>query len=546
MLKFNDERDLQRQLAKKLTQGDFSFRVASSNFFCDVLDPFLNIFIEVKVKGKFAAAQLLYGAVREYGNGIRENFIPQIFGLATPEEIRFFKVPEYEVLKDFYNQIDPTGILSPSVVPKSFNAKALSLLGEPIHINTYDSPLDFSVPYIFISSSNIFYIISRLEKYDISITELISKIADVWIGKGEISLIKKGGIVDTIDGSVVPSKPIKPQDEAFIKALRITPHDLEHLSAHLDEYREISSRRKLGKFYTGVPLSNKVSDIIRKYVEPELIVEPFAGTGSLLLPFTGTPTIANDISKEDIEVAKLSFEGYPVTFFNDDVLAYSASELISRWGISSSPLNLFYFNPPFGTSATNTLRDSSVEKGKSRKIEIKYRDELLKYGKGDLCYPAIGQIIEMIKSLGSGYLAFYSPFDLFCGRVRYNKLLLELLSNFTFCEGTVLSGEEFNNVAKDKPIAFTVWKLGSSTKHLDLVFDCYDKKIRLKKGFLLKEGWAYDIRDTDETTLYISPKAAMNEPSPPLFSIGIRKGDAKPYGSRVIKENVKKDLSFDI
>jgi hypothetical protein len=538
-INYDDERDLQRKIARKISNDKYTFRIGSSSFFCDVLDDFYNIYIEVKVKDEFAAAQLLYGAVREYGNGSELNFIPQMFGLATPNEISFYKVPNWMILKAFYQKIDSTGKLAPSMVPKSFNAEALQILGQPIHINHYDTPLDFEVPYIFISPTNIFYIMSRLEKYDIEIRELISKISDVYNNKGDISVLKKGGIQDNIDGSIVKSKPIKPVDESFVKALRITPHDLTNLSAHLDEYQKIGDRRKLGKFYTQPKLSDKVADIIRKYVEPSLIVEPYAGTGSLLLPFIGTKMIANDISKEDIEVAKLSFEGQDIKFDTIDVMDYSAEELIKRWEIEPSDNLLVYSNPPFGTSATTRFSDGDLKKGESRKIEIKYRDELLKYGKGDLVLPAIGQQIELIKKLGKGYLAFFSPFDIMCGRKRYNKVLKELLDNFTFLEGEIIKGDEFNSVNKEKPIVLTIWKFCGNTKHINLKFNYNDKEIKLKEGFHLKDGWKYDERDGNLGDLTIAHRETFNVSQPPIFHISPTSG-----GSKVNKDNVKKDISF--
>jgi hypothetical protein len=535
MINFADERDLQRKIARKLSTGDFNFQVAPANYFCDVIDAFNNIYIEVK-PSHFAACQLLYGAFRTFG-GNEYDFIPQVFGLATASEIQFYKVPPYSVLKDFYNSIDST--VSPSLVGNAeLNRKAREILGAPFCTNNYDSPLDFTVPYIFISPKNIFYVITRLERYDINIKELISKIADVYINKGEIALIKSGGIVDTVDGSVVASKRIKPEDEHFVKSLRITPHDITELSDHLDEYEEISKRRSLGQFYTKPHTTAKVHDLILKHINPSVIVDPYSGTGSLLVPFAaeGVKIIGNDIDPNAIAIAKLQFEGYDAVFDNIDCISVTAAELIRKWGLSGE--NLFYFNPPFGTVATNTLVDDGVDV--SRKIAINYRDELLQYGRGDLILPTIGQTVEMMKILGSGYLAFYCPAGIFLGRRRYNKLLKELLSNFTFLEGLILSGDDFNEVSGDKPIALTLWKFGGSTNHLDLKFDCYDKTVELQEGFFLKDGWRYDQRDGIEGELCVAHKEVFNVPQPPMFHCKPKGG-----GSRVIPANVKADISFN-
>ena len=70
-ISYADERDLQRKIAKKLSDERYSFRVGVSSYFCDVLDDFSNIYMEVKVGEDFAAAQLLYGAVREFGTELK-------------------------------------------------------------------------------------------------------------------------------------------------------------------------------------------------------------------------------------------------------------------------------------------------------------------------------------------------------------------------------------------------------------------------------------------------------------------------------------------
>jgi hypothetical protein len=270
---------------------------------------------------------------------------------------------------------------------------------------------------------------------------------------------------------------------------------LDLLAEHFDEYELIGKRRSLGKFYTNPVLSTRVHDIILRHVEPDFILEPYAGTGSLCLPFIDTPGLLNDISHEDIEVAKMTFEGSGWEIDNIDVIGSTAGELIDRWDLRRrwTDKSVIFSNPPFGTAATGTTSvDASIKKGGSRKIKITYRDELLKYGKGDLILPTIGQKIEILKHLGKGYLAFFCPTGIFYGRKKYNHLLKELLSNFTFLEGIIFRGNEFNDVAKGKPISFTVWKFGGSTKHLDLSFDFYGKKIKLGKGFLLKEGWKYN------------------------------------------------------
>ncbi len=527
-----DERDLQRKIARKISSGDFTFQVCPSSYFCDIRDSLHGIFIEVKPKAG-GYAQLLYGVYREFGSDGERNFTPQMLGVANDSEIQFFNVPEYGLLQEFARSIDPSLTLAPSSVPHNRNAEAQAILGTPFAINHYDEPLDFHSPYVFINERNVMYIMSRLERYDVDVRELILKIADVYINQGEIVLLRTGGISDNIDGSTVRAKRIRPEDESFVKALRVTPRSVEVLRAHFDEYDRIEDRRVLGKFYTKPELANRVHDIILQHVDPDFILEPYAGSGSLVTPFVDTPGIMNDISLEDIEIARMTFEGLAWRADNIDCITqYSARELVDRWGLRDhwTSRSLIFTNPPFGTSVID-------KRVRAEKIPIAYRDEQLKYGRGDLMLPAIGQLIELMKELGQGYLAFFCPMGIFCGRKRYNALLLQLLSRFEFCSGTILSGSDFNEVSGSTPIAFTVWKFGGSTRHLDLRFQYGEQEIGFGEGFLLKDGWKYDQCDGDGSTLLTCRKEIFNISTPPIFHIFPSSG-----GSQMIPENVKVSL----
>lgn len=541
-IQYFDERDLQRKIAKKLSKGELTFVQAPSSFFCDLRDSLHNIYVEVK-PDEGGVAQLLYGVYKTFGQSGEQNFTPQILGIANADEVQFFKVPEYETLKAFALSIDATLVLAPSAVPRQKNAEALTILGTPLCINQYNTPLDLLNPYVFINEHNIFYIISRIEKYDMDVRELISKISDVWINGGELVILRNGGISDTVDGSTVKSKKIRPEDQNFFRSLRITPQSVETLRAHFDEYEKIENRRSLGKFYTKPEVASRVHDMILKYVDPDFILEPYAGSGSLVTPFLDYRGLMNDISREDIEIAKMTFEGLSWSADNIDCIsAYSARELVLRWGLCDvwSSQSLIFTNPPFGSSSVSRLADTETAKGGSRKIPIAYREEQVKYGRGDLMLPAIGQLIEIIKEMGSGYLAFFAPLDIFCGRKRYNALLLQLLQQFEFCEGQILSGSDFNEVNKDKPIAFTVWKFGGSTRHLDLRFQYGEQEISLGEGFLLKDGWKYDERDGKGDILSVRHLETFNVPQPPSFHISPKSG-----GSQVIPENVKTPLGVE-
>ncbi len=83
-------------------------------------------------------------------------------------------------------------------------------------------------------------------------------------------------------------------------------------------------------------------------------------------------------------------------------------------------------------------------------MNIQYGGLDRKYGKGDIILPAIGKILELIKTMGFGSIAFFSPSGLFLERTRYNKILKELLQNFQFLEGKIFAGSAFEKVSKDK------------------------------------------------------------------------------------------------
>ena len=541
-IQYADERDLQRKIAKKLSHGEFSFSQTPSSFFCDLRDSLHNIYVEVK-PDEGGAAQLLYGVYKTFGGLGAQNFTPQLLGLATAGEIQFFAVPDYEALRVFATSVDPDFKIAPSAVPHNRNTEALNLLGTPKHINHYDTPLDMESPFVFINEHNIFYIMSRIEKYGMNVRELVSKISDVFINGGDIVILKNGGLTDTVDGSVIQSKKIRVEDQAFIRSLRITPESVETLRSHFDEYERIENRRSLGKFYTKPEVAARASSMILKYVDPDFILEPYAGSGSLVTPFLDYRGLMNDISRDDIEIARMTFEGLAWSADNIDcVTQYSAKELVDRWGLRErwTEKSLIFTNPPFGSSSVSCLTDGGVREGDSRKIPIAYREEQLKYGRGDLMLPSIGQLVEIMKELGQGYLAFFSPLDIFCGRKRYNKLLLQLLSQFTFCEGQILSGSDFNNVSERKPIAFTVWKFGGSTRHLDLRFQYGDQEIGFGEGFFLKDGWKYHECDGDGSIICARHLESFNVPQPPSFHTNPKSG-----GSQVIPENVKVSLGVE-
>ncbi len=454
---FADERDLQRKIANKITQGAYIFQVMKSDFWCDVADRFHNIYIEVKIKGKFAPSQLLYGSVYTVNNKLE--YKPQYFGLANENELKFYKAPPYEQVESFARMVSAAKEISPSQVPHRYDKEAYGVLGDPIAIITnYDAAFSLDQPYIFIMQSNIKMVKEKLEKYHIDVKKFISFASDVWINGGTLTLLQSGGIVETVHGKKLKSRPIKNKaDQDFILHLRITPEDLTKIAINLDQINDITDRRKFGQFYTGYEMAVRAYNIIMEYIEPDVIIDPFVGTGSLLLPFgEDMKYIINDLDEGALNVAKVLLEGRDVEAYNEDMLKKRNPKLeksiydYSRLHFDKKNV-LVYSNPPFGSKFTVMGRN-----GGSIPIEV-HDDDLAVYGTNDLVMPAIVRMAKFAMKF-SATLAFYAPFSFMLRMVRYQKLLKFLAKNFDSLSVTSISGSQFSSVNKENPIILTIWR----------------------------------------------------------------------------------------
>ncbi len=310
----------------------------------------------------------------------------------------------------------------------------------------------------------------------------------------------------------------------------------------------IELRRKKGKFFTKKTISEYTANIIWNIIKPNIIFEPFVGEGSLITPLLkkGIESIVNDIDKMHIDLLKIKYKGLPCSFKSQDFITTPMKELFEDWHLPIEEENnfLIYSNPPYGTSSTNRLIMKDIEKKESlaRKIEINYYDLSDKYGRGDLVLPSIGKMIEVIKKLGKGNLAFFCPFGIFCERYRYKKLLMQLLKNFKFCYGELFSGENFDDVSKDKPIAFSIWQYhpNINSNHENIKFIWNKKELEFKRMILLKDGWRYDTRKPIRGEIGVQGNDRFNSPVPKIFHLLIEKG-----GSELIPENVKIPLNIE-
>lgn len=308
--------------------------------------------------------------------------------------------------------------------------------------------------------------------------------------------------------------------------------------------------RNLGKFYTKDHLSQKLALIIKNYVNPSFILEPFVGNGSLIKPFgdniAGT---LNDINKEAVKSLNEQFKKGNWNIKNVDFIETETEEIVKNWKIPQNCEKfLIYSNPPFGTSSRNQSISSKEEKilmkkenVESRKIRIRYGGLEKKYGRGDLVLPAIGKMIEVIKKFGRGYLGFFSPLGVFCGRIRYRKLLNALLHDFLFLYGKIFTGRYFENINKDKSIVFCLLKYypNCRTLHESISLEYNGSEIRFKKMDLLKDGWFYDNRKIIKREIAIQGNERFNIPYGKSFKSNVKSG-----GSEIVPENVKIPLDL--
>lgn len=439
--------------------------------------------------------------------------------------------------------------------------------------NLVKSKLEFSdVPYFYITQDNVRSIKPMLDKYRIELDLLVNWFDGV--GEAESIKVNKDGWLVNIDrpdiftnetadeikkkeltefgGSRRPKYiTIKPNDVSYFESLRVRHEDLADILHEVDRFLSRKKRREHGVFWTEEEIGDKLANEILKLTNPEYVVEPCVGGGSLIKNIV--PLIhgtMNDISKNHIENCKKIFDGYDWKFTTLDVVNTKTAALIKDWEVPSDKRLLLYTNPPFGTVATNRLvsKKGEIEGYTSRKQAIVYPRSLEKYGRGDLFLPIIGRFIEIAKVHRKTCLAFFAPFGLFCGRTRYIHLLNALLKDFDFLKGYVFAGNKFHDINKTLPVGLSVWKYkrNAHVKHLDLNFDFVDKNeesknIRFKKMPLLKDGWRYDRRDKDKLTgeVVVQHCESFDAPAPKVIHLNPRQG-----GSEMIPENVKIPLGI--
>jgi len=556
MIGFEDEKDLQRKISIILNKHGYHFNKEVDSYFCDVVDKMMKVYCEVKTHGKFAPQQLLYGLAKA---NIQD---AQYLALANEFEIRIYKPPQFAKILAFAKRISKDLAISPSsVTSKRFMEEAFNILGDHLQIYNYvgEFKIDKEQPYIFLDDTNYEYFQMILVKYRIDPAEFINTFAKTWSNKSQLRIKNDHQtIVDLESDQQVKShrKIMNKFDKMLIQSTRIRAKDVEKIIHRIDELAPQDVRRKRGKYWSSTNVSEIATALIREYINPTFIFEPFVGGGSLIRDLVDEcEVVVNDIDKSSIDLLEQEWEGYDCKFHRENILTTPMNEL-HNWIPEFTDEDIFciYTNPPFGTSSTNALASTKKEvknmkkkSNESRKNTIQYGADKIeakyfgdKYGRGDLCIPSIAKMIEIIKKKKTGYLAFFSPFGIMLGRKRYNKLLKALLKNFDFIYGEVFSGSMFNGVAKKKAISFTIWKYHQNTytDHQSLTFIFDKKEYQLQFLPLLKDGWKYNAKD-DGNEIGTTRNDSFNNPNPKMIKIHLHNA-----GSQMISTNVRIPLNI--
>lgn len=560
-----DEKELSIRIRDYLnkTSVDMHFRFIDS--FCDIADQKNKIYIEVK-PDHFAPAQIMHALARE---GIKD---AKWLGVADSSEVRLYAPPAYDKILAFAKRFDPRLVFTASQVDKpGLNMEAQKMLGDPERV----IPLDFtSVKYLFVDTENMKAIREVTDKYRIRLDLLVN-----WLdGVGETDSIKvnnDGWILNIDERTLFTNEyaleqeakeitefggghrrpkhnPVRQADKAWFESLRIRHEDLSNVLHEIDRLLPRTKRRESGVFWTEAEIGDLLADEILKLTKPDYVVEPCVGGGSLvkkIVPHVkGT---MNDISIGHVENCRRIYDGYDWKFTTLDVVRNDTSVLIEKWGIPNKGTLLLYTNPPFGTSSTGQIvsKKGELDGKASRQQAIVYPTALTKYGKGDLFIPIVGRLIEIAKVKKTCYLAFFSPFGLFCKRKRYLKLFNALMKDFKFVKGHVFAGHNFHDINKTLTIALSIWKYtpNANAGHPEIVFEFLDKDgdtktLRFKEMPLLKEGWRY--RDGSKHVKVRSKDAIgaprcdrFNAPEPKILGVDLKEGS----GAELSPDNLKLD-----
>jgi len=527
------EVELYKELRKKLNHAGFILE--DDPAYEDLVDKVNRLLIEVTFGTDIAddgASQLLYGMAK---NEIKDMIF---LGLADSEIFNVFKTPEYGNILTFAQGLDPGLSKTPSSFKGKKIAEAFVVLGEPIWQGFWRSTKDTIaemlkggavIPFI---AENLFEFHRIFGLYKIKTTDVISAftgdpVVDVAVTNDRIVVTKNTGEPVSIKYRGTMSYTNK----WIIQRMRIPDvKAVEKLRQTSDRLQSVEKRAERGAYYTEALLSMKMGTKVLECVKPDFIIDPYAGAGSLLIPFVNEGYVNGWVNDYDEGAAAMlgadyGSIGYHVTC--EDMIRFPIHKALDIIGDAKDPL--FITNPPWSSTSGKKLK------------EIEYSAALKRYGKGNQIYPTIGKVIEIMKQIGRGHLAFFSSMGIFCERKAHMKFLTELLKNFTFVQGYIWSGKHFNDVRPEVPVAFSIWKCGGSTDLEKMQFDCESYGlIGFKRQPLLKDGWKYEIHEKQDGEIAVQRNDLFNYSVPKLFHNKVEKSG----GSEVIQKNVKKSLNI--
>ena len=525
------EVELYKKLIKSLNKKGFHFKDTSHiRGRSDLIDAINRVIVEVKLKeAEDGVSQVLYTIAKEE----LKNFL--YIGLADKELFHVFKTPESGNILTFAKSLDEKLLKAPSSFSGKHIANAMVVLGKPIWAGFWHDTKDditkildkqSSIPFI---ADNIFGFHRLFGLYGIRTTDIISAFTDFDVHNVEIT--KNRIIISRSKGDPIVIKysgEMKFTHKWIFEKLRIPNiKALEELRQTSDRLQTYEQRASRGAYYTEQFLSMEMGKRVLKKIDSDFIIDPFAGAGSLLIQFINKGHLngwVNDYDENAYSMLSADYGsiGYKVTC--EDIVKMRMEKILDIVKESKNPL--FITNPPFNSSS-----------GK-KKIKIDYGNLSDQYGRGNQIYPTMGKVIEIMKNIKKGYLAFFCPMSIFCEKKLHMKFLTELLKNFTFVEGYIWSGKHFNDVRNEVSISFTLWKFGGSTNLEDIQFDAENYGlIGFKRQPLLKDGWKYNtIGKKIQKEIGVTRNDTFNNPNPKMFAI------LHNNGSELITNNVKKPL----
>lgn len=468
-----NEQELSKKIRDYLNGNTLEYHFKFIDSFCDIADEKNKIYIEVK-PDHFAPAQILHAIA------IKKIKDAKFLGVADSQEVKLYKPPSFEKILAFATGLDPKLVFSASQVDKPhLNFDAEKILGKPKRT----IKLEFlPSQYLFINKENMQEEVRPItDKYRIHLDYLVNWLDGV-VERDSIKVNPDGWLVNIENGDIFTNEsshekkekqltefagghrrpkhnPIKPIEKSWFESLRVKHEDLADILHEVDRLLSRKKRRESGVFWTEAEIGDILATEIMKLTKPDYVVEPCVGGGSLVKNIVPNVKGAmNDISVGHVENCRKIYDGYDWKFTTLDVVRSDTDDLIKAWEVPSRKKLLLYTNPPFGTSSTSKMvsRKAEMDGIVSRQQTIVYPQALMKYGKGDLFLPIIGRLIEVAKAQKTCYLAFFSPFGLFCGRKRYLKLFNALMKDFTFLKGHVFAGTNFHDINKTLVISLTI------------------------------------------------------------------------------------------